>query len=246
MDALFLAALAVFLLAGTVKGTVGLGLPATAVSILAQFQDPRVAIALVVFPIILSNLWQVIRSGQARQTLGRFWPLAVTMMVVIWAVSRHSDRVSNESLLLILGSVIVLFALSSLIAHPPALPPKLDRPAQVVAGVAAGILGGLTAIWAPPLVIYFLSLRLPKDAFVAASGLLLLLGSLPLMVGYWQQGLLTGPLALTSAAMVVPTLLGFTLGEAIRRKMDGARFQKLVLLLFLIMGLKLIRRVLWP
>ncbi len=238
--------LAVFLLAGTVKGTVGIGLPATAVSILAQFQDPRVAIALVVFPIIVTNLWQAIRAGQVGQTIRRFWPLAVTQMIVIWTVSRHSGGVSTESLLMILGTVIVLFAVSSLIAHPPALPAKLDRPAQILAGALAGILGGLTAIWAPPLVIYFLSLRLEKDAFVAASGLLLFLGSLPLLAGYWQQGLLTGALAATSAAMVVPTLLGFTLGEALRRKMDGARFQKLVLLLFLVMGLNLIRRVLWP
>ena len=113
MDPYVLAAVAIFLLAGTVKGTLGLGLPTTAVSILAQFHDPRVAIALVIIPMIVSNLWQVIRSRQALQMMARFWLLALTMMAVIWAVGRYSGEVSNESLLLILGVVVVLFAISA-------------------------------------------------------------------------------------------------------------------------------------
>jgi uncharacterized membrane protein YfcA len=57
--------------------------------------------------------------------------------------------------------------------------------------------------------------------------------------------LLGGALALASAAMVVPTIVGFTLGEWLRRRLHAARFRRAVLLLFLLLGLNLIRRSLF-
>jgi len=63
VELLLLAAL-VFLLAGVVKGALGIGLPTISISILAQFTDPRVAIALLLLPAIVSNTWQVYRGGQ--------------------------------------------------------------------------------------------------------------------------------------------------------------------------------------
>jgi hypothetical protein len=103
-------------------------------------------------------------------------------------------------------------------------------------------MGGLTAIWSPPMVIYLLSRRVEKAEFVRATGLLILLGSLPLCVGLWRAGLVTGPNALVSVAMVAPAMAGFTLGEVLRRRLDTGRFRIAVLALFLLMGLNLIRR----
>ena len=56
-------AIGVFLLAGIIKGLIGIGLPTAAVGMLSQVIDPRVAIALMVFPSLLSNAWQVWRMG---------------------------------------------------------------------------------------------------------------------------------------------------------------------------------------
>ena len=92
------------------------------------------------------------------------------------------------------------------------------------------------------MVVYLVSRRIEKDDFVRASGVLLFIGSVPLLFGYWQNGLMTRDLAVMSMAMIVPTLLGFSVGEAIRRRMDATRFQKLILFIFLLMGLNLIRR----
>ena len=59
------------------------------------------------------------------------------------------------------------------------------------------------------------------------------------------SGLLDGETAPLSAGMVVPSLIGFTLGEAIRRRLDADRFRTVVLWMFLLMGLNLIRRSLF-
>lgn len=242
---LLIIAAVVFLLAGTVKGLVGIGLPIAAVGLLSQFTDARTAVLAAILPIVVSNLWQVFRIGDVRGGIRRYWPFAATLAVVLLATSVFAPGVPTTVLVLLLGIVIVMFALTNLAFKPPAIPDRLDRPAQIIFGAISGISGGLTAIWGPPMVIYFLTRRLEKDEFVRASGILFLAGSIPLLVGYVQNGLITGTIAQLSALMIVPTLLGFSIGEQLRKRLDADRFRTAVLVLFLLMGLNLLRRALF-
>jgi len=240
MDHLIWIALLIFLFAGTLKGMVGIGLPTASISILSQFYDPYTAISLVIFPVMISNFWQVYRSGDVLRIVKTFWPFALMLMIFILIFTRLSAAISVELLMMILGGVIILFSLTSLFVHPPKLPPRLDRPAQFIAGTLAGVMGGLTAIWSPPMVIYLIARGTSKDDLVRAFGFLISLGSIPLCIGYWLNGFMTGPLATTSLAMILPTLLGFTIGEKLRKKIDQDKFQKVLLIIFLLMGLNII------
>ena len=130
----------------------------------------------------------------------------------------------------------------NLLVALPRLPPHLDRPAQIIAGAVAGVLGGLSGIWAAPLVFYLTARQVDKDEFIRATGLLILLGSVPLAIGYLQQGFLTQSYALIGALLILPTLLGFTLGERLRKNWSTETFRKVFLYLFLILGLNLLRR----
>lgn len=194
---------------------------------------------------MVSNAWQVFRSGEALRALKDYRIFAVVLVLVLWPTTALTAAVSQATLLIILSAVIVGFALINLMVTPPRLPDRLDKPAQVVGGILGGLLGAFTAIWAPPVVAYLIARRVDKDEFVRVTGLLFLLGSLPLCIGFWQQNLLTGGLAVISAAMILPTLAGFALGEAIRRRLPAERFRTIVLLIFLAMGLNLLRRALW-
>jgi len=49
---------AVFLLAGFVKGVIGLGLPTVSMGLLAVAMAPAHALAIVIVPGILTNIWQ--------------------------------------------------------------------------------------------------------------------------------------------------------------------------------------------
>jgi uncharacterized membrane protein YfcA len=114
----------------------------------------------------------------------------------------------------------------------------------VIAGILAGLMGGLTSVWAPPMAVYLAARHVPKTEFVRASGLLIFLGSLPLAAGYIHQGYLTGELTLISLALLVPAFAGFALGEALRQRMSEQTFRQALLVVFLLMGLNLIRRAL--
>ncbi|NKB27778.1 MAG: TSUP family transporter [Rhodobacteraceae bacterium] len=231
-----------FLLAGTVKGVVGMGLPTTAIGLMTLTLDPRSAIAIVLMPMITLNAWQVWRSGDTLAALRRYAPFITVLMIGVALTSVLSAQVSNRALMGLTGIAILIFVAANLSLSLPRLPDRLDRRAQVLAGLVAGVMGGLTAVWVPPLAIYLTARQVDKAEFVRASGLLIFLGSLPLAAGYVAQGLLGGWLALLSAAMILPGLAGFTVGERLRNRLSPARFRMVMLLVFLFFGLNLIRR----
>src|SRR6056297_1045414 len=67
--------LAITLLAGVVKGAVGFAMPLIMVSGLGSLLEPRLAVAALILPIVLSNALQVLRSGprEALQAMRDFW-----------------------------------------------------------------------------------------------------------------------------------------------------------------------------
>lgn len=235
-------ALLVFLLAGTVKGVLGIGLPTISISMLAQFVDPRVAIAFLLLPALITNIWQIYRGGQLKRSALKLWPFVSTMAVVLFVSSLFAARASTKLLVLGIGIMVVLWTVTSLIKSPPRIPARFDRPVQFALGAVAGVMGGLTAIWSPPMVIYLLSIKCDKEDFVRFTGFLILCGTVPLTIGYLLNGLMDKKLAIASLMMIVPTLVGFTIGEYLRRFLGGQQFQKAVLVVFCLMGLNLIRR----
>ncbi|MBY8974923.1 sulfite exporter TauE/SafE family protein [Rhodobacteraceae bacterium NNCM2] len=235
--------LLVFLLAGTIKGTVGIGLPTAAVGMMSQVIDPRAAIALVVVPSLVTNLWQIIRSGKFVEAVRRYSRFLVCLVAMILIVSiAITSQVATDTLILVLGIVIVGFSVMSLAWKPPFLPPRLDGRGQIVAGALAGTMGGMTAIWAPPMVIYLTARQVEKDEFVRATGVIIFTGTLPLLAGFLHSGLMTGSDMMVGAALTLPALAGFQIGERIRRRLNTDRFREAVLIIFLLLGLNLIRR----
>lgn len=231
-----------FVIAGAVKGTLGIGLPITALGILSQFMDPRLAVALSILPIFAANLWQVIRSGQFFKPVKRYWPFLLVMTIVLLSTTAMLSTLPVEILEAALGLIVIIFVITNLMGRLPPLPDRYDLPAQLITGVISGAFGGLSGIWAPPLFIYLLARRVEKEAFVRTTGALLLLGAIPLMIGYWQAGQFTGSNALLSAILIIPTLIGFALGEQIRRHIDARRFRLVVLIAFFLIGLNLLRQ----
>ncbi|EPN86571.1 membrane protein, partial [Pseudomonas syringae pv. actinidiae ICMP 19101] len=62
-----------FLLAGTVKGVIGLGLPTVAMGLLGLVMLPPQAAALLIIPSAFTNVWQLATGGSLRPLLKRLW-----------------------------------------------------------------------------------------------------------------------------------------------------------------------------
>ena len=74
-----LLALAVFLIAGVVKGLVGMGLPTITIALTSLVLPLSDTIALIALPTIFTNLWQAAVGGKFRVILRRQWPLIVPL-----------------------------------------------------------------------------------------------------------------------------------------------------------------------
>ncbi|MFK7994473.1 MAG: sulfite exporter TauE/SafE family protein [Granulosicoccus sp.] len=238
-------AVVVYFVAGVIKGTLGIGFPTAAVSLLAQVTDARTAITLVIMPMLITNLWQVLRAQKFLSVIKQMWLLISMMLILIILFSQLSSQVPVDKLAAVLGCIVALYALHSLFARPLVLNPAFDKSAQVVAGISAGIMGGLVSVWAPPILIYLHTLRMPKEGFISTVGVLLLLGTCVLLMSYVGSGVLTYGLFLCSSLLIFPSLLGFTIGEIVRKRISSHRFERLLLWFFFLMGLNLIRRALF-
>lgn len=242
LSPLMIVAVFIYFLAGFVKGTLGIGFPTTAVSLLAQTTDARTAISLVIVPMVVTNAWQTWRSGKARWVVSSFWRLLLCMLIFIGIFSQLATAVPVAYLGAMLGGVVTLYAATSLYKPVLRIPDQYDNPAQLVTGISSGVMGGIAGVWAPPILIYLTARGLSKDQFVATTGLLLFLGSVVLFSGYWHAGLLGPSVLMLSCVLLVPSMAGMVCGEQLRRRLSARRFERALLWFFLLMGMNLIRR----
>ena len=247
MDAitLYLYVTVAFLLAGTVKGLVGLGLPTTSVGLMTLTLDARTAIALVLMPMFISNIWQFYRAGENRRAIRQYAPFVIVLFLGIAVTFLLTQSAPEQVVLLGLGIIFLLYVATSATKWAPVISDDQDRPAQIGAGAVAGVMGGLSGVWAPPIAVYLAARQSTKEEFVRATGLLLMVGSVPLLWGYAKAGYLSGQLFWLSVALLIPTFAGFTLGERLRHRLSETAFKRLMLAMFAIMGLNLIRRALF-
>ncbi len=117
MDALTIALICgAFVVAGGVKGILGLGLPLTAVALMSTFLDMRVAIPLLVIPIVVTNIWQAFRGGEMAAILRRFWVLFLGSCIGVWLGTIALFRIDPSYLIVTLGVVVCAYSAINLFA----------------------------------------------------------------------------------------------------------------------------------
>src|SRR5436190_21652641 len=109
---LFIAA--ALLLAGFIKGVVGLGLPTVAISLLAVTMQPSRAVAIVIVPAIVTNIWQTFAGPYLRDIIRRLWPLMAGTVIGIWLNAGMLTGPYARYGPIILGMLLVIYAIAGL------------------------------------------------------------------------------------------------------------------------------------
>lgn len=220
---LFIAA--TFLLAGFVKGVIGLGLPTIAVGILGVVMAPAQAAALLVVPNLVTNGWQLATGPGLRGCIVRLWPMLAGICGGTWLGAGLIERQKDGSATLWLGIALVLYALVGLKAAKLRVPAGLEGWLGPLVGVATGIATAATGVFVLPAVPYLQALGLDKDELVQALGLSFLVSTLALAVGLLQAGALDPRVALQSVLALLPALAGMAAGTAIRARISAKAFR---------------------
>jgi uncharacterized membrane protein YfcA len=237
----------VLALAGLIKGTLGFGLPLVAISLLSNVVEIHLALALVTLPIVLSNLWLGLQGGDFPGTLRKYWMVVLAIGVGIFAGSRVLVGIDKNLLMFLLGTVIIVFALAEQFNSGAGLviPPHAERRWGIAAGLVAGLMGGLSTAYGPPLIMYLTALRLPKEVYIGTLGVIWFFASIFLVAAFSSVKILTPYTAVLSAFSVIPVFIGMALGKRLRARIDQHLFQRLTLIALVILALNLLRRGLW-
>jgi uncharacterized membrane protein YfcA len=233
---------AALFLAGMVKGILGIGIPVVSISLLSLVVTIPMAVSLLPLPILLSNLWQSLTSGQVVNTFRRFGPLIGAIVIGTFAGARLLLDLDQRALMGIVGTAVLVFSVSAHFPRYLQLGRRGERLLGVPVGFLAGVLGGMTTFFGPPLIMFLFALNLDKDEFVGTISTVYLCAAVPLAVALGMYGLMDLEAYLWSAAAAVPVLLGVLAGQWLRSRISQSAFRRGLLLLLFVVGVRLIYR----
>lgn len=231
------AGFAILLLAGTIKGLVGVGLPTVSIALMSLVLTLPEAMAVLVLPTIFTNIWQGAVGGNFRIIVRRQWPLILPLMVTLYVSMWLFGRKGPNWAFLVLGSVLILYGAMGLMRIRPRVSKEVEKPLGPVIGTVSGFVAALVGVPVIPLMPYLQALEIKPSEIVQTLGVVLCATSFTLAASLIHFGLFDGPRALVSAGAVVPSILGMWLGQRIRGGLSIEQFRLAVFCALLAMGL---------
>ena len=241
MDALSISiVMLVFLLAGGVKGVVGLGLPTVAIALLSATFGIEAALPLLVIPSFVTNVWQGAIGGRALALFRRFGVALAIIPVATWVGYRHVFIAAPELMERVLGVVLILYAGSGLAAVRFSVPAGAEPVLTPILGVVNGLVTGVTGTFAVPMVMYLEAVGLDRDELVQMLGIAFSVSTAALAVVLIAHGAYRLDAGYASAAAVLPAIAGMVAGARLRARLTPAAFRRWLLAALALIGLKLL------
>lgn len=234
--ALLAATVAVFVLAGVVKGVVGLGLPTISMALLALVMAPAQAAALLIVPSLITNLWQARPWPTLMRVLRRIAGMQVGVCVGTIAGALWLGAPSGHWASVCLGLALVAYAAWGLFGTPPAVPARHEGALGVAVGAITGVITAATGVFVIPAVPFLQALNLGKDGLIQAMGISFTVSTVALAAGLWLTGSYTPAAAGASVLMLLPALAGMALGQWLRDRLSARTFKLCFMVSLAILG----------
>jgi uncharacterized membrane protein YfcA len=211
---------------------------------LGAFLPAPTAVALLILPTFLSNVWQTLRDGfgPALASMREYWVILATLLPSIALSAQLLTFMPDAVIFTILGVGITLFSAIQLLRirlPDPSGSPKL---VEAAVGAIGGFFGGVSGAWGPPVMMYLIARNTLKNNQMRAMGVVFLLGAIVLTGAHAASGVLNAETASLSLVGVIPVALGMALGFRLNSRMDQRLFQRATLAVLTIAGLNLLRR----
>ncbi|MEM7506837.1 MAG: sulfite exporter TauE/SafE family protein [Pseudomonadota bacterium] len=243
---IILAAAGVIFAGSFVKGAIGFALPTIAFAFITMFLTPQETIGVMILPLLVSNLWQMVRQGlpAAWETFAKYWRLNLVLAGLIGFVAQLVPKLSPELLVTLLGLVVSVTAALQLAGWRPTAPGpgRTRHRLELATGAAGGVIGGLTGVWGPPVLFYLIARATPKTEQIRCQGIVFFLGSVVLVGAHLKSGVVNEVTLPFSILMLVPMALGMVLGLRAQDGMDQERFRRWTLIVLCVAGLNLLRQ----
>ncbi|MCC8950971.1 sulfite exporter TauE/SafE family protein [Bradyrhizobium sp. Arg62] len=228
-----------FLLAGFVKGTLGLGLPTVAMGLLATTMAPGQAIAIVIVPAIVTNIWQTFVGPYLRDIIKRLWPLMLGTVAGIWINAGLLTGPYAAYGTVVLGVLLVIYAIVGLSRFSFKVARRNEKWIGGIVGVITGLISAATGVQVIPSMPFMQAIGMEKDELVQALGVFFTTATVALAFNLTASGLLTAATALPGAVAMAASFTGMFIGQAVRTRMHPEVFRRWFLISMILLGIYL-------
>ena len=241
MDGLSIAiVMLTFLLAGGVKGVVGLGLPTVSVALLSAAFGIEAALPLLVIPSLVTNVWQGAIGGHLAVLLRRFGVALAIIPVTTWLGYHYVFAEAPQAMDRVLGVTLLVYAGLGLRAVRIPVPARAEPVLTPLVGFVNGLVTGVTGTFVIPIVMYLEALGLDRDELVQMMGVTFSVSTAALAGVLVLHGAWRVDAGIVSAVAVAPAIAGMMLGARLRARLTPATFRKWLLAGLGVIGLKLL------
>ena len=230
---------AVFALAGFVKGVIGLGLPTVSIGLLAVSMPPAEAVAILIVPAIVTNIWQTFVGPYLRDITRRLWPLMAGTAIGIWSSAGLMTGPYARYGTIVLGVLLVIYAIIGLSKFSFHVAPANEKWVGGIVGVITGVVSAATGVQVIPSMPFMQAIGMEKDELVQALGVFFTVATLALAFNLTASGLLTAATALPGAVAMAASFAGMFIGQAVRSRMQPEAFRRWFLIAMILLGLYL-------
>jgi len=221
--------MAVMVFAGLVHGTLGLGFPMVATPIIAIFLDVRLAILITLLPTAAVNLAVIFSGSDYLRLLKRFLVLVIFSVIGSMIGSQLLSVVDPNPFRIVLALLILIFLGSSYLGKLPK--EWLERHAVLSMlgfGLLAGLSAGTTNVMVAILIIYFLSLELPRTEMVPILNTCFLAGKFAQIVVFVNAGLVTMGSMFETIPLAVAALIALYVGQKLHNRISVEFYKKVL------------------
>jgi uncharacterized membrane protein YfcA len=239
-DPVLVAIAVVFVLAGFVKGAIGLGLPTVAIGLLAVSMPPARALAIVIVPAIVTNVWQTFVGPYLRDIIRRLWPLMVGTVIGIWCGAGLMTGPYARYGTIVLGVLLVMYAIIGLSNFHFRLAPRNEKWVGGIVGLITGVVSAATGVQVIPSMPFMQAIGMEKDELVQALGVFFTVATVALAFNLTHAGLLTAATALPGAVAMAGAFAGMFIGQAVRSRLEPETFRRWFLIALILLGTYLV------
>jgi uncharacterized protein len=229
-----------FLIAGLVKGVIGLGLPTVAIGLLGLVMPPAEAAALLVVPSLVTNVWQLAAGPGFMTLLLRLWPMLLGICIGTWGATAagaglmaggEADHAAGA-----LGVALLVYACFGLSRARFRVPHRVETRFSLLVGVVTGAVTAATGVFVIPAVPWLQALDLRRDDLVQALGLSFLTSTIAMTAGLTEGGAFNTSMVGLSLLALIPALAGMALGQWVRTRAQPETFRRCFFLGLLALG----------
>jgi uncharacterized protein len=230
---------AVLTLAGFIKGVIGLGLPTVSVGLLAVSMPPAHALAIVIAPAIATNIWQTFAGAHLRDIFRRLWPMLAGTAIGIWSGAGLTTGPYARYGGIILGVLLVIYALISLIKVQFSVAPGQEKWVGGMVGLLTGVISAATGVQVIPSMPFMQAIGMEKDELVQALGVYFTTATLALAFNLSHAGLVNASTALPGMVAMGAAFAGMFIGQGLRTRLKPDAFRRWFLIAMLLLGIYL-------